>query len=52
MKYLTKEQQRVLIVVVLLLLSGLAVKVWCVKHPSAASGQREPSNVQATPPLK
>jgi hypothetical protein len=33
MKYLTKEQQKVLCVVVLLLLVGLAVKTWRTAHP-------------------
>ena len=33
MKYLTKEQQTVLCVVLFLLLTGLAVKTWRVKHP-------------------
>ncbi len=34
MKYLTKEQQKVLGVVLLLLLTGLAVKTWRTAHPS------------------
>lgn len=33
MKYLTKEQQKVLCVIVLLLLTGLAVKTWRTAHP-------------------
>ena len=34
MKYLTKEQQKVLCVILLLLLTGLAVKTWRTAHPS------------------
>ena len=34
MKYLTKEQQKVLFVILLLLLTGLAVKTWRIAHPS------------------
>ncbi len=34
MKYLTKEQQKVLCVILLLLLTGLAVKTWRKAHPS------------------
>ena len=33
MKYLTKEQQTVLCVIILLLLTGLAVKTWRTAHP-------------------
>ena len=33
MKYLTKEQQKVLTVILLLLLTGLAVKTWRMAHP-------------------
>jgi hypothetical protein len=33
MKYLTKEQQKVLGVILLLLLTGLAVKTWRIAHP-------------------
>jgi len=33
MKYLTKEQQKVLCVILLLLLTGLAVKTWRTAHP-------------------
>ena len=33
MKHLTKEQQKVLCIVVLLLLVGLAVKTWRLAHP-------------------
>lgn len=36
MKHLTKEQQTVLCVVLFLLLTGLAVKTWRIKHPSAS----------------
>jgi hypothetical protein len=32
-KYLTKEQQKVLCVILLLLLVGLAVKTWRTAHP-------------------
>ena len=33
MKYLTKEQQKVLGEILLLLLTGLAVKTWRTAHP-------------------
>ena len=33
MKYLTKEQQIVLCVIIFLLLTGLAVKTWRTAHP-------------------
>ena len=33
MKYLTKEQQKVLCVILFLLLTGLAVKTWRTAHP-------------------
>jgi hypothetical protein len=33
MKYLTNEQQKVLCVILLLLLTGLAVKTWRTAHP-------------------
>jgi len=33
MNYLTKEQQKVLCVILLLLLTGLAVKTWRTAHP-------------------
>jgi hypothetical protein len=33
MKYLTKEQQKVLLIIVFLLLTGLAVKTWRTMHP-------------------
>lgn len=33
MKYLTKEQQTVLCIILLLLLTGLAVKTWRTAHP-------------------
>jgi hypothetical protein len=33
MKYLTKEQQTVLCVILFLLLTGLAVKTWRIQHP-------------------
>jgi hypothetical protein len=33
MKHLTKEQQKVLCVIILLLLTGLAVKTWRRAHP-------------------
>lgn len=35
MKHLTKEQQKVLCVIILLLLTGLAVKTWRRAHPPA-----------------
>lgn len=37
MHFLTKEQQKVLCVTLLLLLTGLAVKVWRLSHPPSAS---------------
>ena len=33
MKYLTQDQQKVLCVILLLLLTGLAVKTWRTAHP-------------------
>lgn len=33
MPFLTKEQQKVLCVILLLLLTGLAVKTWRTAHP-------------------
>jgi hypothetical protein len=39
MKYLTKEQQKVLCVILLLLLTGLAVKTWRIAHPSQQAAQ-------------
>ena len=33
MKYLTEEQQKVLCVILILLLTGLAVKTWRTAHP-------------------
>ncbi len=39
MKYLTKEQQKVLGVILLLLLTGLAVKTWRTAHPPQAAAQ-------------
>lgn len=39
MKYLTKEQKKVLGVVLLLLLTGLAVKTWRTAHPPHAAVQ-------------
>lgn len=38
MNYLTKEQQKVLCVIILLLLMGLAVKTWRIAHPSQQDG--------------
>ncbi len=35
MKYLTKEQQIVLCVILLLLLTGLGVKTWRTAHPKS-----------------
>lgn len=35
MKHLTKDQQTVLCVIIFLLLTGLAVKAWRIKHPAA-----------------
>lgn len=39
MKYLTKEQQKVLGVILLLLLTGLGVKTWRTAHPPEAPAQ-------------
>ena len=39
MKYLTKEQQKVLGVILLLLLTGLAVKTWRTAHPPKTAAQ-------------
>ena len=36
MKYLTEEQQKVLCVILLLLLTGLIVKTWRTAHPPDA----------------
>jgi hypothetical protein len=41
MKYLTKEQQKVLCVILLLLLVGLAVKTWRTAHPSTQVGHAQ-----------
>jgi hypothetical protein len=38
MKYLTKEQQKVLCVILFLLLVGLAVKTWRTAHPPKQAG--------------
>lgn len=40
MKYLTKEQQTVLCVVLGLLLTGLAVKTWRTAHPSKQAAEK------------
>jgi len=45
MKYLTKEQQKVLCVILLLLLTGLAVKTWRTAHPT----QQTTNTVSETP---
>ena len=37
MKHLTKEQRKVLGIILLLLLSGLAVKTWRTAHPPQAA---------------
>jgi hypothetical protein len=44
MKYLTKDQQKVLCVVLLLLLIGLAVKTWRTAHPSHGAVVAQPAN--------
>ena len=49
MKYLTKEQQKVLCVILLLLLVGLAVKTWRTAHPSAQVGQVQKTNEHQRP---
>ena len=43
MKYLTKEQQKVLCVILLLLLTGLAVKTWRTAHPPKQAAQDKAS---------
>jgi hypothetical protein len=45
MKYLTKEQQKVLCVILLLLLTGLAVKTWRTAHPT----QQTTNSLSKTP---
>jgi len=45
MKYLTKEQQKVLCVILLLLLTGLAVKTWRTAHPA----QQTTNSLSKTP---
>ena len=45
MKYLTKEQQKVLCVILLLLLTGLAVRTWRIAHPT----QQTTNTVSKTP---
>ncbi len=42
MKYLTKEQQTVLCVIILLLLTGLAVKTWRTAHPPSDRATADP----------
>ena len=42
MNYLTKEQQKVLCMILLLLLTGLAVKTWRTAHPPAPAAQSQP----------
>lgn len=49
MKYLTKEQQKVLCVILLLLLTGLAVKTWRTAHPTQQTTNtvtQQPSSIQ------
>ena len=41
MKYLTKEQQKVLCGILLLLFVGLAVKTWRTTHPPKQAGQAQ-----------
>jgi len=43
MKYLTKEQQIVLCVILLLLLTGLGVKTWRTAHPTQALPSKQPN---------
>jgi hypothetical protein len=40
MKYLTREQQKVLCVILFLLLTGLAVKTWRTAHPPKQATQQ------------
>jgi len=42
MKYLTKEQQIVLCVILLLLLTGLGVKIWRTAHPPTTEHGKGP----------
>ncbi len=46
MKYLTREQQLVLCVILFLLLTGLAVKTWRTAHPLKQAGQHKPASEQ------
>ena len=48
MKYLTKEQQKVLCVILLLLLTGLAVKTWRQAKPlqQSTNSMSNPSAIQ------
>src|SRR5687767_1291032 len=43
-RHLTKEQQRVLCIVLLLLFTGLAVKTWRIAHPSTKSMASQPAH--------
>jgi hypothetical protein len=45
-KYLTNDQQKVLGLVLLLLLTGLAVKTWRAAHPSPQDMAQEQPNAR------
>jgi hypothetical protein len=46
MNFLTKEQQKVLCVILLLLLTGLAVKTWRLAHSPKALTREMPARQQ------
>jgi hypothetical protein len=48
-KHLTQEQQKVLCIIVLLLLTGLAVKTWRRAHPKQTSVAQQPIRSEKAP---
>jgi hypothetical protein len=52
MKYLTKEQQKVLCVVLVLLLTGLAVKTWRTAHPPKFDAAAQPALPDDSSPIE
>jgi hypothetical protein len=52
MKYLTKEQQKVLCVVLILLLTGLAVKTWRTAHPAPFNTAAQPALPEDSSPIE
>ncbi|HMJ91784.1 MAG TPA: hypothetical protein VK530_18315 [Candidatus Acidoferrum sp.] len=46
MNFLTKEQQQVLAVILLLLLTGIAVRTWRIAHPPATLTGKSPAQQQ------